>query len=223
MKSLWLNLVLLSLCLFASLSGRGGNLYAQTYERMAETEQKLYGQRAFVSTDYDEMIAIKRYWYEESLKLKNRKYQFALTGSNDCVLKITIPASELFFENDSLLTNAADALLRPFLKHLRGSEAYAQVIVSTFSDNTGSEKYLKAITSGRSRNILKWMHQQGVDPTATWAYGFGSSEPVATNYSMRGRRENRRVVIYLVPNKNMVREAKKGKLGAPAPATVTKK
>lgn len=179
---------------------------------MPEAEQKLYGQRAFVSTEYEEMTAIKRYWYQESLKLKNRKYKFALTGSNDCVLKVTIPVSELFFENDSLLSANADAMLRPFLKHLRGQQAIAQVIVSTFSDNTGSEKYLKTMTEGRSRNIVKWMRQQGVMPAMAWSYGLGSTEPVANNHTLRGRRDNRRVVLYLIPTKKMVTLAKKGKL-----------
>jgi len=212
MRSRWRKLFLLALLFVASLAGWGGKLCAQNYERMPEAEQKLYGERAFVSTDYEEMTAIKRFWYQESLKLKNRKYKFALTGSNDCVLKVTIPASELFNENDSTLSSNADAMLRPFLKHIRGQQAIAQVIVSTFSDNTGSDKYLKAFTTSRSRNIAKWMHQQGVAPAAVNAYGFGSSEPVAKNSTIRGRRENRRVVIYLVPNKNMVKSAKKGKL-----------
>jgi len=175
-------------------------------------EQKQYGEFAFVAADYESMTAIKRFWYEESLKQKNRKYDFALTGSNDCLLRISIPASELFAENDTLLSNSADGVLRPFLKHIRGTEAIAHVIVATYSDNNGSDRFLKSVTEARSRNIAAWMQQQGVLPASIRSYGYGNRQPLNGNSNIRERRQNRRVTLYLVPNKNMLRIAKKGKL-----------
>ncbi|MDO4496854.1 MAG: OmpA family protein [Bacteroidales bacterium] len=212
MKSLWHKLFLLGVGIFAFSMGGGTNACAQEFERMSAIEEKLYGEKAFVATDYDVMVSIKRFWYKESLRLRNRKYKFVLTGSNDCVLKVTMPASEVFSDNDTVLVASADAALRPFLKYLRGSDAIASVIVATYSDNNGSEHYLESMTEARSRNIETWMLQQGVAKANILAYGHGNKISLNGNETIKKRRQNRRVSLYLIPNKNMIKLAKKDKL-----------
>lgn len=205
MKRLSLILVL-TLC---ALTGAG----AQTYERLTEAEQNLFGKEVYVSGDYETMKAVHRYWTQESIRLKNRNYEFAQLGVNDGVLKVTVPSRLLFQQDDSLLTVQADGVLRPFLRLVRGDEALARVVVECHSDNNGSEKYLSHMTSGRARAIATWLRKQGVQPQQISSYGIGNKVSRTDNASMAARERNRRVTLYFVPNKRMLKMAKKGKLG----------
>lgn len=214
MKSLLLKSLFIGVLFLTSSAWGGGSLCAQTYERMSEYEQKLYGQKAFVNADYESMVAIKRYWYEESLKLKNRRYRFSLTGSNDCVLKVTIAMSDLFNENDTVLLGSAENLIRPLVKYLRGRDPLAQVIIACHSDNNGSEAYLNRVTASRSRNLATSLIQMGVPPLNVYQYGHANRIPLNANRSVQQRRENRRVDLYLVPGKEMLRQARHGQIVA---------
>lgn len=185
---------------------------AQTYERLTEYEQNLFGKKVYVSGDYEAMKNIHRYWTQESIRLKGKNYEFAQLGVNDGVLKVTIPSRLLFLQDDSVMTVQADGVLRPFLRLLRGDEAVASVVIGCHSDNNGSDRYLKRITSGRASALAAWFRKQGVQQQMISEYGMGRNVSRTDNSSMAARERNRRVTLYLVPNKRMMKLAKKGKL-----------
>lgn len=213
MKNRW-NKLLVLFGIFATASVWSGSmLCAQNFERMPDFEQKLYGEYAHVSADYETMTAIKRYWYQEGLKLKNRKCSYALTGSNDCVFKVTFSTSDLFCDNDTVLSASGVAILTPFLDFLTGPDAIAKGIVATFTDNNGSPRYLTQLSGARSRNVAKWLIEQGVSPDQVRSFGHGNKASLNANKSIVQRRANRRVSLYFVPTKKMIKFAKKGTLG----------
>jgi len=185
---------------------------AQNYERLSEYEQNLYGSSAYVNGDYETMKTIRAYWQKETSKLKNRNYEFVLCGNAEGVLKVTIPSRLLYQQGDTLLSVQADAILRPFLHLVRGDEALATCIVSCHSDNNGSEKYLNNLTKSRASSIFRWMLKQGVPAPSLRYYGLGKRVHRVDNENIKNREMNRRVTIYFVPNKKMIKLAKKGKL-----------
>ncbi len=188
---------------------------AQSIERMSDFEQELYGERAHVTADFQTMKAIRRYWEQEVLKLKNSNrpgYEFSLIGNNESVLKVTIPSDDIFVPGDSVLSSTSDSYLFPLVRLLRGEEAVASVIVSCYSDNNGSDRFLRRITSARAATVGRWMRKQGVDPTQITCYGLAQHSARTDNSTLQKRRQNRRLCLYLVPNKHMVKLAKKGKL-----------
>lgn len=201
------------ICFIVALWGVPSGLYAQSFERMSQYEQNLYGKRVYVSAEYEEQRQIVAFWSLEMKKIKNSVFEMALTG-NDMVWKITIPARLLYQSNDTTLSSQSDGILRPLLKYVRGENAYASIIIATYSDNNGSEQYLKKITSSRSRSIQRWFIRQGVQASDVSSYGLGNKVPREENKSMRGRERNRRVTLYLVPNKRMIRDARNGKLSS---------
>lgn len=202
--------LLITMMLFASLTGR---VVAQNFERMPDVESELYGEKAFVNGDYETMKAVRRFWQTEAQRLKsNRQLEFALTGGNESILKITIPARLLYAQSDTVFINSAENQLRPFLRLLKGPEAVASVIVAAYTDNNGSDNYLNKLSTSRANVIHRWLAKQGVAPADIHSYGFGNKVPRNQNSNIRERERNRRISLYLIPNKAMLRDAKKGKL-----------
>lgn len=203
--------VVLALCYVLYLSVMQSK--AQNFERMADLEADTYGEIAYVSGDYETMKAVRRFWVNETQKLKsNRQLEFTLTGSNEALLRVTIPARLLFGQGDTVLVNSAENQLRPFLRLLKGPDAVATVIVAAYTDNNGSENFLNKHSTSRAAAVHRWLAKQGVGPMFIHSFGFGNKVPRNQNANIRDRERNRRVNLYLIPNKALLRDAKKGKL-----------
>ena len=195
------------------LSGAPVALQAQGFERMSDIEADVYADKVFVSGDYETMKNVRRFWQKEVQRLHSmRQLEFVLTGSNDAVLKVTIPARALFNQNDTTLVSSAEGLLRPFLRLVRGDDAVASIVIASFTDNNGSESYLSKLSTCRSSALHRWFAKQGVGPADIRSFGFGNRVPRNQNANIRERERNRRVSLYFVPNKKMLKTAKKGEL-----------
>lgn len=206
-----LSVFLLATMLHLSSSASVAN--AQNFERMPEIESDLYGEMAFVSGDYESMKAIRRFWVNEAQRLKSmRQLEFTLTGSNEAILKVTIPARLLYAQGDTTFLASAETYLRPLLRLIKGPEAVATIIIASHTDNNGSDAYLSRLSKSRAAVMHRWMAKQGVGPTDIHSFGWGNKVPRNENKNIRERERNRRVSIYLVPNKQMLKQAKKGKL-----------
>lgn len=55
------------------------------------------------------------------------------------------------------------------------------------------------LSQKRADDVMQFLIAQGVNPQLVSAQGFGDSDPVASNSTPRGRAQNRRVVISVVP------------------------
>ena len=185
---------------------------AQNYERLSEYEQNLYGESAYVNGDYETMKNVRAFWVKECNKLKNRNCEFVLCGNAEGVLKVTIPSRVLYAQGDTVVTSQAENVLRPLLHFVNGADALASCIIACHSDNNGSEKYLTSLTSSRASSLCRWMVKQGVPEEALSCYGLGTKVSRTNNDNIKNRELNRRVTIYFVPNKKMLKLAKKGKL-----------
>lgn len=201
--------ILFAFLLFVSFAG----LSAQNYERMSEVEADIYGDYAQVNGDYQTMKSMRSYWVKEVQRLKSMKQlEFSLTGNNEGVLKVTIPARVLFAQNDTIMLSSADSFLRPFLRMVKGNDAVATVIVAGYSDNNGSERYINMLSGGRARQVHRWFARQGVGPAYVHSFGFGNKVPRNANETIAQREKNRRISLYFVPTKKALRWAKRGTL-----------
>ena len=186
---------------------------AQEFERIPAAEESLYGSRVYVSGDYETMRNIRNYWQREAYRLRTlRGAEFALCGSGDAIFKVSIPMRLLYAQNDTTLSVYADAMLRPFLQYVRGDNPLTSVVVACHSDDNGSPRYLTAMTTARARSVERWMRRQGVRTAGVYYYGMAGDSPRSGNDSLAGRERNRRVTLYFVPSKEMLKLAKKNKL-----------
>ena len=185
---------------------------AQNYERISQYEQDLYGEKVYVNGEYETMKNIRAYWVKECNKLKSRNVEFVLCGNTEAVLKVSIPSRLLFVPSEATLAHNVDAVLKPLLKFVFGDARIATCIVACHSDNNGSESYLKNLTESRAAAVTDWFVSHGVNIVDISYYGLSTKVSKTRNENIRQREQNRRVTLYFVPNKNMLKLAKKGRL-----------
>ena len=69
--------------------------------------------------------------------------------------------------------------------------------VEGFTDIVGSDTYNQTLSENRANSVRAYLINQGIDPTAITAIGYGKSNPVASNDTVAGRQQNRRVEIVI--------------------------
>ena len=150
---------------------------------------------------------IQDFQYDMAVAFKKSNYDVELMRDNEVII-VTIPASELFEANDTVLTAIGQERLKPFLRMIKNPGFYKMLLVM-HSDNTGSEAYTLNLTRQRVNAVFDWIDENGsVDYVVP--YALGETDPIADNNSVENRKRNRRLEIYLVPEKTMLQHAKKG-------------
>lgn len=69
----------------------------------------------------------------------------------------------------------------------------ARIEVSGHTDNVGSAKKNKALSEERAQACRDYLVQKGIDGSRIEAVGRGDEQPIASNDTEEGRRENRRI------------------------------
>ena len=131
---------------------------------------------------------------------------------NGEVIMITIPARSLFHQNETNLAEKGKDVLKLILKFLNTKRHY-KIVLAMHSDNTGNDIYTMDLTTKRVNSIFDWLGEK--DKTKTdyvIPYALGSNDPIVDNNSIINRDRNRRLVIYLIPEKTMINQAKRGKI-----------
>ena len=150
---------------------------------------------------------IRDYQYEIAVAFSRSNYDVEIMREDE-VIVITIPASQIFAPNDTVVSKVGEELLKPFLRMIKNPGFYKMLLVM-HSDNTGSEAYTLNLTRLRVNAVYDWFDENGsVDYVVP--YALGDTDPLVDNNSVEHRKTNRRLEIYLVPEKTMIQQAKKG-------------
>ena len=72
-----------------------------------------------------------------------------------------------------------------------------QIIVEGHTDSTGSDAYNQRLSEQRAANVADYLIGRGVAARNVIVYGYGESDPKATNDTAEGRQLNRRVEIHI--------------------------
>ncbi len=131
---------------------------------------------------------------------------------NGEVLAISVPVHSLFEPNETVLSEKGKKVLRPLLRYLDTPKLYKMVLVM-HSDNTGNDIYTKRLTTFRVNSVYDWIGESDKSKTDNIvSYSLGNKEPIVDNNSVINRAKNRRLVVYLIPDKEMLSQAKRGKI-----------
>jgi outer membrane protein OmpA-like peptidoglycan-associated protein len=150
---------------------------------------------------------IQDFQYDMAVAFKKSNYDVEIMRDNE-VIVVTIPASLLFEPNDTVLTSLGESQLKPFLRMIKNPGFYKMLLVM-HSDNTGSSEYTLNLSRQRVNTIFDWFDEDAsVDYVVP--YALGETDPIVDNNSVENRKRNRRLEIYLVPEKTMLQQAKKG-------------
>lgn len=152
---------------------------------------------------------IQDYQYKVAMGFVKQQYQVE-TMRDGLVFVITIPAASLFAPCDTVLSRSGEALLKPVLELLK-PEGFCKLMLAMHADDTGSPRYADLLTRARVNAVYDWIDDHAsVDYVVPYAEG--ADDPLEPNDSMDNRKRNRRLEIYVVPEKAMIAKAKKGKI-----------
>ncbi len=126
-------------------------------------------------------------------------------------IRVTFDSGILFATSSASLSAASQATLQKFAANLKENSDTDLLIVG-HTDNTGSDRVNNPLSYNRAASVRTFLLSQGVAETRMKVEGKGSAEPVADNSTVAGRRDNRRVEVYILPSKDMVKAAEAGTL-----------
>lgn len=120
------------------------------------------------------------------------------------VSKVTINNVEFAFDSAELSPaykaelDSASAFLKPHRALLR--QGLETLNVVGYTDSRGSEAYNRKLSQRRAQAVADYLVQQ--DPSRAAfirVIGRGEADPIASNTTEEGRRQNRRVVLEVIP------------------------
>ncbi|WP_235937088.1 TolC family outer membrane protein [Vreelandella azerica] len=115
------------------------------------------------------------------------------TRAPDAILS----ADALFAIDSAVLSAEARSELMQLVDQIRGREDLGRIYIAGHADTTGNDAINEPLSRRRAESVANFLIQQGVNGSLIQTEGFGSRQPVASNDTAQGRRQNRRVEVTL--------------------------
>jgi outer membrane protein OmpA-like peptidoglycan-associated protein len=122
-------------------------------------------------------------------------------------IKITFPSGILFDVNKSALQPGARVNLEKLAGILNKYED-TDILIEGHTDSTGPEEYNMDLSIRRANSVGTYLADNQVSPVRFKLLGYGETQPVASNDSVEGRQQNRRVEIAIFANDKLKNVAK---------------
>jgi len=120
----------------------------------------------------------------------------AVTQTTDNQLKLQIPSDVSFDTGRSDIKSNLRPILDQFANGL-SDQPNTEVRIVGHTDNVGSDAVNNPLSLQRAQSARDYLTAHGVNPSRVTIMGRGEQEPIATNATMDGRAQNRRVEIFL--------------------------
>lgn len=124
-------------------------------------------------------------------------------------VKVTFEGGILFATNSSTL-NATSKTALTKLAGVLAEDPTMDIAVYGHTDNTGTLAYNQKLSTSRANSVATYLRNNGV-ATSQFKYVAGKDfqEPVASNETVAGRAQNRRVEVYMYASEQMIKDASK--------------
>ncbi len=132
--------------------------------------------------------------------LENLHSQFAkLSGQyTERGIRLTVTESELRFPGGKYTLPSKEIESLDMIARFLNENATLNVLVEGHTDSGGSESFNLILSQKRAEAVKKAMVERGVAESRIQAKGFGETQPIASNQTYNGRRQNRRVEIFII-------------------------
>ncbi len=126
-------------------------------------------------------------------------------------IKVTFESGILFATNSSTLNQASKNALTQFANSLKANPD-TDVQIDGHTDSSGSDQINIPLSQQRAQSVMSFLAGQGISASRMTSQGLGSSQPIADNSTSEGKKQNRRVEVYITPNQKMIQDAQQGTL-----------
>ena len=138
---------------------------------------------------------------EQEMRLRNELANSGVEIKRSNENEITLIASEniTFNTNSSTIlprfTTILDSVTTILLEYQNSN-----IVISGHVDNTESDTINNPLSLNRANTVANYFIQHGISSNRVSAIGYGNSQPIASNLSIEGRTQNRRVEIKIIKN-----------------------
>ena len=144
---------------------------------------------------------------KEAEAVKNAQVETITDANGLEAVKVTFDSGILFATNKADLNATSKASLTQFAEVLKENKDMDIAIIG-HTDNTGSDAVNNPLSKNRAQSVSKFLKSQGVASAQIKTIdGLGSTNPVADNSTAEGRKQNRRVEVYMYASEKMINEA----------------
>ena len=142
---------------------------------------------------------------KEAEAVKNAQVEGIKDANGLDAVKVTFDSGILFATNKADLNAASKSSLQQFATVLK-ENSDCDVAIIGHTDNTGSDAINNPLSVNRATSVSNYLKSLGVSASQS-VEGQGSTNPVADNSTAEGRKQNRRVEVYMYASKAMIQEA----------------
>ena len=139
--------------------------------------------------------------------IENAKVEAVNDGE---ALKVTFESGILFATGSYTLNSASQWSLTQFANSLKANPD-TEINIIGHTDNTGTDQLNNQLSEDRAGSVKSFLMSQGVSATRMTTAGMGRYQPIATNETVEGRTQNRRVEVFINPNAKMIQDAYQGR------------
>ena len=144
---------------------------------------------------------------KEAEAVQNAQVESVKDANGLDAVKVTFDSGILFATNKADLNAASKSSLQQFAKVLK-QNADCDVAMIGHTDNTGSDAINNPLSEKRAMSVSNYLRSLGVSASQIKSVeGQGSVNPVADNSTAEGRKQNRRVEVYMYASQKMIQDA----------------
>lgn len=122
-------------------------------------------------------------------------------------IKITFDSGLLFEVNKAELSTRSKQELAE-LARILNKYPDTDILIEGHTDSTGPEDYNLHLSERRAKAVSAYLAALGVDPRRFTTVGYGETQPIASNDTVEGRTQNRRVDLAIMANEKLKKVAR---------------
>ena len=143
----------------------------------------------------------------EAEAVKNAQVEEIKDANGLDAVKVTFDSGILFQTNKADLSTNAKNSLAQFAQVLNNNKDMDIAIIG-HTDNTGTDAINQPLSVSRANSVNNYLKSCGVSAAQIKSVeGQGSTNPVADNSTAEGRKQNRRVEVFMYASQKMIQEA----------------
>ena len=126
-------------------------------------------------------------------------------------IALTFDSGILFGFDSSTLQPEAKANINKLADILK-KYPESNILITGHTDSDGTEQYNQSLSERRAKSVSDYAMIQGISSSRLSVIGLGETEPVASNDTVEGKSQNRRVEIAIFANEELKAAAERGEL-----------
>lgn len=158
---------------------------------------------------------------EQAAAIEGAQVEQVVDNNGLQAVKVTFDSGILYNTGSAELSSSAKASLSKFANNVLKQNADMDVDIYGYTDNQGwrnstvaeSQKKNLNLSQERAQSVSSYLMQCGAAGNQIkTVQGMGEANPVADNSTEAGRKENRRVEVYMYASQAMIQQAEAGTL-----------